>query len=74
MATTTEMILDKLKGRMILAVIMTGVFSYVIYAVVNTPTLKDNPVLMLVLGGLLNTITLIYVFYFRKAQKKESVT
>ena len=68
----TEKILDKLKARVILAIVMTGIFGYVIYAVINTPTLKDNPVLMLVLGGLMNTITVIYIFYFRKAQKKET--
>ena len=70
--TLGEKILDKLKARIILALLMSGIFSYVVYAVINTPSLKDNPVLMLVLGGLLNVITMIYIFYFRKAQSKES--
>jgi len=67
-----ERILEKIKARIILALIMTGIFGYVVYQVVTDPAIKDNPILLLILGGLINTITLIYVFYFRKAQAKES--
>ena len=70
--TLGEKILDKFKARIILAIVMTGIFGYVVHAVITTPALKDNPILMLVLGGLINTITLINIFYFRKAQSKES--
>lgn len=74
MSLLADKILDKLKARIILALIMTGIFGYVIYAVINIPTLKDNPILMLVLGGLINTIALIYIFYFRKSQTKEKTS
>ena len=69
-----DKILDKLKARIILALIMTGIFGYVVYAVITIPTLKDNPILMLVLGGLIQTISLIYIFYFRKSQTKEKTS
>ncbi len=74
MSQLAEKILDKLKARIILALIMTGIFGYVVYAVINSPSLKDNPIMMLVLGGLINTIALIYIFYFRKSQTKEKTS
>lgn len=68
-------ILEKLTIRNLLAISFTGIFAWVVYSVSTTPPTTpagDNTVLMLILGALITNIGTIIIFYFRKAQKKES--
>ena len=62
---------EKLTIRNLLAVGFLGIFAYVIYIVTTDPP-EENNVLMLILGALITNIGTIVIFYFRKAQAKES--
>jgi len=67
----TNPILEKLTIRNILAVAFTGIFAWVVYTVSTNPK-EENVVLMLILGALITNVGTIIIFYFRKAQSKES--
>jgi len=62
---------EKLTIRNLLAVAFTGIFAYVVYTV-TTSDIEENTVLMLILGALITNIGTIIIFYFRKAQAKET--
>ena len=64
-------IVEKLTIRNLLAVGFLSIFGYVVYVVTTNP-LEENTVLMLILGALITNIGTIVIFYFRKAQSKES--
>jgi len=65
-------ITEKLTIRNLLAVGFLGIFAYVVYSVTTSKIAEENTVLMLVLGALITNIGTIVIFYFRKAQAKES--
>jgi len=62
---------EKLTIRNLLAVSFVGIFAYVVYTVTTNP-LEENNILMLILGALITNVGTIVIFYFRKAQSKES--
>lgn len=70
----TSQLLEKLTIRNVLAVTFTGIFGWVVYNVTTTTqtTTEDNTIIMLILGALITNIGTIIIFYFRKAQSKES--
>jgi positive regulator of sigma E activity len=66
-------LIEKLTTRSLLATSMTAYLGFVICYVLTNPV-SENPVVMLVLGMLSTNFAIIVVFYFRKAQSKESIT
>jgi len=62
---------EKLTIRNLLAVSFVGIFGYVVYTVTTNP-LEENNILMLILGALITNVGTIVIFYFRKAQAKET--
>lgn len=67
----TSQLLEKLTIRNILAIVFSGIFGWVVYTVSTNPK-EENVVLMLILGALITNVGTIIIFYFRKAQSKES--
>ena len=63
---------EKLTIRNLLAVGFLGIFAYVVYSVTTSKIPEENTVLMLILGALITNVGTIVIFYFRKAQAKES--
>jgi len=63
---------EKLTIRNLLAVGFLGIFAYVVYSVTSSKLPEENTVLMLILGALITNVGTIVIFYFRKAQAKES--
>lgn len=63
----------KLTTRSLLAVLVTSVFSGVVFAIV-LKTIPENYNTGIILGALISNLTTIIIFYFRKAQAKESIT
>lgn len=76
MPTLQEMILAKLTARNYLAVVTsTALIIAVIYAMINptvvSTALKD-PLVAYIFGSFNVVVVLVYQFYFRKPQSKES--
>lgn len=66
-------ILKKLTTRNIIANGTVGVFLYVIYyIIVQNPQLLENSVATMLLGQFTMAVGLVYYFFFRKPQSKES--
>lgn len=70
----TNQVLDKLTTRSILALSMTIYLGGVLFYVLTRPITSDNSLILLVLGILSTNFTTIIIFYFRKAQSKETKT
>jgi hypothetical protein len=66
-------ILKKLTVRNLIAVGTVSAFLAVVYRLLTGGVeVTDSPVLMMLLGQFSTVVGLIYYFYFRKPQSKES--
>lgn len=71
-------ILDKLTVRNFLALSTIGVFLWgIVYGIQNIDTvakaLESSSLLSAFVGSFLTIVPIVYYFYFRKPQKKESI-
>jgi hypothetical protein len=65
--------MKKLTTRSTLAILICSVFSGVVFLVSFT-VIPENYNTGIILGALISNVTTIIIFYFRKAQSKESET
>lgn len=63
--------IKKLTTRSLLAILVTCVFSGVVFSIM-IKTIPENYNSGIILGALISNLTTIIIFYFRKAQAKES--
>lgn len=72
----TEKLLEKLTARNYLAIITsTALIFAVVYGITNPTTVATaiaNPLITFIMGQFGTVAVMVYVFYFRKPQAKES--